>query len=112
LQIPQGHSRLLTFGYRIIIAKIMRFSACMPHRTLRGMSPPSSSSSACTTALAASNPSGVHRASGAAPFLWGNALLGSIGLFLHQAQAGALTATWARSAFGLLGLTLWLLWRR
>ncbi|BBL24351.1 hypothetical protein CT3_18060 [Comamonas terrigena NBRC 13299] len=47
-----------------------------------------------------------------APFLWGNALLGSIGLFLHQAQAGALTATWARSAFGLLGLTLWLLWRR
>jgi len=84
----------------------------MPHRTLRGMSPPSSSSSACTTALAASNPSGVHRASGAAPFLSGNALLGSIGLFLHQAQAGALTATWARSAFGLLGLTLWLLWRR
>ena len=76
------------------------------------MSPPSSPSSACNTALATSTPPGVHRASGAAPFLWGNALLGSIGLFLHQAQAGALTASWARSAFGLLGLTLWLLWRR
>lgn len=84
----------------------------MQHRTLRGMSSPSSPSSACTTAPAASTPSGVHRASGVAPFLWGNALLGSIGLFLHQAQAGALTATWARSALGLLGLTLWLLWRR
>ena len=42
----------------------------------------------------------------------GNALLGSIGWFLQQAHTDALTATWARSAFGLLGLTLWLLWRR
>ncbi|MCD2166681.1 DMT family transporter [Comamonas koreensis] len=28
-----------------------------------------------------------------------------------MAQAGALTATWFRCAFGLLGLTAWLLWR-
>jgi drug/metabolite transporter (DMT)-like permease len=51
-------------------------------------------------------------AAGAAPFLLGNALLGTIGVFVHQANADPLTATWFRCAFGLLGLTAWLLSRR
>ncbi|WP_312530144.1 DMT family transporter [Comamonas sp.] len=49
---------------------------------------------------------------GVLPFVLGSALLGSIGIFVHMALAGALTATWFRCAFGLLGLTAWLLWRR
>lgn len=48
---------------------------------------------------------------GALPFLLGNILLGTIGVFVHQAHADPLTATWFRCAFGLLGLTLWLLGR-
>ena len=51
-------------------------------------------------------------AAGAAPFLLGNALLGTIGVFVHQANTDPLTATWFRCAFGLLGLTAWLLSRR
>ncbi|MGR3835237.1 DMT family transporter [Ralstonia pseudosolanacearum] len=51
-------------------------------------------------------------AAGACPFLLGNMLLGTIGVFVHQANAGPLTATWFRCAFGLLGLTLWVLLRR
>lgn len=49
---------------------------------------------------------------GALSFLLGSSLLGTIGVFVHLAQAGALTATWFRCAFGLAGLTVWLLWRR
>ena len=49
---------------------------------------------------------------GVLPFMLGSALLGSIGIFVHMANAGVLTATWFRCAFGLLGLTAWLLWRR
>lgn len=73
------------------------------------------------TRIAAPSPDGsVHLAShasnntisGVLPFVLGSALLGSIGIFVHMAQAGALTATWFRCAFGLLGLTAWLLWRR
>lgn len=44
-------------------------------------------------------------------FLLGNVLLGSIGVFVHEAQASPLTITWFRCAFGLAGLTLWMLWR-
>lgn len=44
-------------------------------------------------------------ATGALPFLLGNALLGTIGIFVRQADADPLTATWFRCAFGLLGLT-------
>ncbi|BEU68258.1 hypothetical protein MAFF301069_28130 [Ralstonia pseudosolanacearum] len=51
-------------------------------------------------------------AAGACPFLLGNMLLGTIGVFVHQANAGPLTATWFRCAFGLLGLTLWVLLRQ
>ena len=50
-------------------------------------------------------------ARGALPFLLGSALLGTIGVFVHEAGADPLSATWFRCAFGLLGLTAWLLWR-
>lgn len=49
--------------------------------------------------------------SGTLWFLLGNALLGSIGVFVHEAQAAPITTTWFRCVFGLLGLTLWMLWR-
>jgi drug/metabolite transporter (DMT)-like permease len=49
---------------------------------------------------------------GTRSFLSGCALLGTIGVFVHYAHASPLTATWFRCAFGLLGLTLWLLLRR
>lgn len=49
---------------------------------------------------------------GAWPFLLGNVLLGTIGIFVSQAHAPPLTAAWSRCAFGWLGLTVWLLWRR
>ncbi|CAN7300259.1 DMT family transporter [Caballeronia sp. LjRoot31] len=52
------------------------------------------------------------RAAGAFPFLIGSALLGTIGIFVHHAGADPLTTTWFRCAFGLLGLTLWVLLRR
>ncbi|MDR5815866.1 DMT family transporter [Caballeronia sp. LZ033] len=46
--------------------------------------------------------------SGAVPFVFGCVLLGTIGLFVHEAHAAPLTATWFRCVFGLAGLTLWL----
>lgn len=54
----------------------------------------------------------VRRAVDAWPFLLGCALLGTIGVFLHQANADPLTATWFRCAFGLLGMTVWIMLRR
>ncbi len=45
---------------------------------------------------------------GALPFLLGSGLLGTIGVFVHMAGAGALTTAWFRCAFGLAGLTVWL----
>lgn len=42
----------------------------------------------------------------------GSTLLGTIGVFVHYANAGVLAATWYRCAFGLLGLTIWLSFRR
>jgi drug/metabolite transporter (DMT)-like permease len=53
---------------------------------------------------------GMHR-SGALPFILGSMLLGTIGIFVHEAKVDPLTATWFRCAFGLLGLTLWMLAR-
>ena len=49
--------------------------------------------------------------SGALPFIAGNMLLGTVGIFVHAAGAAPLTAVWFRCAFGLLGLTGWLAWR-
>lgn len=52
-----------------------------------------------------------RRLEGWGAFVAGNALLGTIGVFVHQAQSDPLTVTWFRCAFGLLGLTLWIAWR-
>ena len=48
----------------------------------------------------------------ALPFLLGSGLLGTIGVFFHEAHTDPMSATWFRCAFGLLGLTLWLSCRR
>lgn len=53
-----------------------------------------------------------NRAADVFPFLLGSALLGTIGIFVHQANAGPLVTTWFRCAFGLLGLTVWVLLRQ
>lgn len=45
--------------------------------------------------------------SGAWPFVLGGMLLGTIGVFVHEAHADPLTAAWFRCAFGLIGMTLW-----
>jgi drug/metabolite transporter (DMT)-like permease len=46
------------------------------------------------------------------PFFLGCTLLGTIGIFATEAHADPLTATWFRSLFGLICLTLWLTGRR
>lgn len=46
--------------------------------------------------------------SGVRCLIAGNALLGTIGIFVNEADVDPITATWFRCAFGLLGLTLWL----
>lgn len=51
------------------------------------------------------------RVSGALPFILGSLLLGTIGVFVHEAGAHPVTVTWFRCAFGLLGLTFWMLLR-
>lgn len=53
-----------------------------------------------------------HLAGGMLPFLLGNALLGTIGVFVSRAQADPLTETWFRCAFGLVGMTVWIVLRR
>lgn len=53
-----------------------------------------------------------HGASGMLLFAAGSLVLGTIGVFVHEAHAHPLTATWFRCAFGLLGLTVWFLFRR
>ena len=66
------------------------------------------------TAVAASITPPRHHAShnGALPFLLGCMLLGTVGVFVQEAHAAPLTATWFRCAFGLLGLTAWMAWQR
>ena len=54
----------------------------------------------------------ARRTTGAWPFLLGCVLLGTIGIFLHEAHADPLTATWFRCAFGLLGMSVWVMLRR
>ncbi len=64
--------------------------------------------------MAASTPSPRHHAfnNGALPFLLGCMLLGTVGVFVQEAQAAPITATWFRCAFGLVGLTAWMAWQR
>ena len=57
-----------------------------------------------------SNHATQQQHSGALPFILGNMLLGTVGIFVHAAGAAPLTAVWFRCAFGLLGLTGWLAW--
>lgn len=47
-----------------------------------------------------------------AQFVVGSMLLGTIGVFVNEARADPITATWFRCAFGLLGLTAWLVIRK
>lgn len=49
--------------------------------------------------------------SGLPAFLLGSALLGTIGVFVAGAGTDAVTTTWFRCAFGLMGLTVWVLAR-
>lgn len=44
---------------------------------------------------------------GIRPFVIGSILLGTIGIFVHEANADPITTTWFRCAFGLIGLTIW-----
>ena len=50
--------------------------------------------------------------SGALPFVCGCLLLGTIGIFVANAQTDPLTLVWFRCAFGWLGLTIWILLRQ
>ena len=52
------------------------------------------------------------RSSGALAFILGSVLLGTIGIFVREANASPITATWFRCAFGLLGITVWLMIRK
>ncbi len=60
-----------------------------------------------TSGFATTRPS-----TGVWPFVFGCALLGTIGIFVNEAHADPLTATWFRCALGLIGLTLWVTLRR
>ena len=74
--------------------------------TVSGTSAPVVPASASPVAVAHVLP-GARRLDGWVAFVLGNALLGTIGVFVHEAQAAPLTVTWFRCAFGLIGLTLW-----
>lgn len=65
-----------------------------------------------SAALAAARAGKGKTDSGLVPFLAGNAVLGTIGVFAHEAGTAPMTLTWFRCAFGLLGITLWLRYRR
>ncbi|WP_395018422.1 DMT family transporter [Dongia sp.] len=66
-----------------------------------------SNSSACLASQAA-----TPRGSGLAAFVLGGVLLGTIGVFVAGAGTDAVTTTWFRCAFGLIGLTVWMIARR
>lgn len=50
--------------------------------------------------------------SGVVPFTLGSLVLGTIGVFVHESAVSPLIATWFRCAFGLLGLSAWIVLRR
>ena len=70
-----------------------------------------SSSSNSFSALSTPIRSTPSRNSGVWPFVLGSMVLGTVGVFVHEAGASPLTAVWFRSLFGLLGLGAWLVWR-
>ena len=69
---------------------------------------PTSTSHAEATLRAPSPQSASRTQHGLLAFVAGNVLLGTVGVFVHQAGADPWTATWFRCAFGWLGLSLWL----
>ena len=78
--------------------------------TVSSTSAPVVPASASPAAVAHALPD-ARRLEGWITFVLGNALLGTIGVFVDKAQAAPLTVTWFRCAFGLVGLTLWMAWR-
>lgn len=69
---------------------------------------PTPTSHAEATLRAPSPQSASHAQHGLLAFVAGNVVLGTVGVFVHQAGADPWTATWFRCAFGCLGLGLWL----
>ena len=57
---------------------------------------------------APSRPCGARAQAGLLAFVAGSGVLGTVGVFVHQAGADPWTATWFRCAFGWLGLSVWL----
>lgn len=90
--------------------QIMRFSFSGSSHKLRPMPTDVSTSTphAQATLRAPSSPSASRTRQGLLAFVAGNVLLGTVGVFVHQAGADPWTATWFRCAFGWLGLSLWL----
>jgi drug/metabolite transporter (DMT)-like permease len=67
---------------------------------------------ALNTASLASYSQSNFFTSGVGPFTLGSLVLGTIGVFVHESAVDPLTATWFRCAFGLLGLSAWIVLRR
>ena len=82
----------------------MRFSAICFTPTLAPMTSSASLGGSAATRLT--------ERSGVWPFVLGSMLLGTVGVFAHQAGAAPATAVWFRCVFGLLGLTAWMAWCR
>lgn len=91
------------------VLQIMRFSFSDSSHKLRPMSTdvPTSAPHSEATSRAPSPQSASRTQQGLLAFVAGNVLLGTVGVFVHQAGADPWTATWFRCAFGWLGLSLW-----
>ena len=86
----------------------MRFSSKQAASKLAPMQSSNANSLSAVHTPAHATPS---RNSGVWPFVLGSMVLGTVGVFVHEAGAAPITAVWFRSVFGLLGLGAWLLWR-
>jgi drug/metabolite transporter (DMT)-like permease len=62
------------------------------------------------TTISNAEPS-LRRGGGMPAFVLGSALLGTIGVFVAGTETDPVTTTWFRCAFGLVGLTVWMLAR-
>ena len=76
--------------------------------SLSGSAMPASKTHTATLPIAPNTGNAESITEGTLPFVMGSLLLGTIGVFVYEAHADPLTATWFRCAFGLLGLTLWI----
>jgi drug/metabolite transporter (DMT)-like permease len=92
---------------------IMRFSFLFPAYTLQKMSKNSKDAVGVMERKSwGAITAGYGGQSGLIAFVMGSLVLGTIGVFVHEAGVDPLTATWFRCAFGLLGLSAWMVWRR